>query len=84
MIQIVKNRYLDALLKFILLTAIMHVVLLIIFSIVTLNVVPLNYFNILDLDSFFPNVIEGTLSQVLSVVVMVALYLAIFSFYTKR
>ena len=70
-----KNKYLDALKNLVLFSALTHLSLLIIYSIVKLDVMPLNYFNILDLDLFFPSIIDGTLSQILSVVVMVAIYL---------
>ena len=84
MIQIVKNRYIDALLKLILVSAIVHMVLLIIYSVITGDFVILNYFNILDIDLIFPNVIEGTVSQVLSVLATVIVYVLILLFYTKK
>jgi uncharacterized RDD family membrane protein YckC len=79
-----KNRFLDALLKFIIISAVFHIILLIIFSIVTSDIIPLNYFNILELDLFFPNIIKGTLSQALSVVVMIVIYVLIYLFFTKK
>jgi hypothetical protein len=84
MIQIVKNRFVDALLKLILLSAIFHMALLILFSIVNLDLVILNYFNILDIDLLFPNIIEGVLSQLLSIAMVIIIYSLIFVFFTKK
>lgn len=79
-----KNRYLDALLKFILLTAVIHVFLLFIASIINADIIHLNYFNILDVDLFFPGVEIGLLSQILSVVAIIIIYVTIYIYFTKN
>lgn len=84
MMKIAKNRYLDALLKLILLSAIVHLVLLAILVFINKDITILNYFNVIDLDLFFPNIAHGILSQVLSAAAMAVLYLILFRFCTKR
>lgn len=73
-----KNRLWDAFLKLVLFSAGLHVVLLVVYSILHLNFLPLNYFNILDIDLFFPGIINGALSNILSVICIVAIYLLIY------
>lgn len=79
-----KNRYLDAFLKFVLLTAIIHMFLLFAAAAINADIVYLNYFNILDMDLFFPGVEYGLLSQVLSVAAMVVLYAIIYLYFTGK
>ena len=76
--RIVDNRYLDALLKLMMFSAIIHIIILIPCALVTGNGMLMNYFNILDLDLVFPGVENGALSQVICVVVAVAVYCAMF------
>ena len=81
--QISKNRCIDALLKFILFSAFVHIFLIIVFFVTNLDITLLNYFNILDIDLFFPNIASGFLSQILSILVMIFIYILIFLFFTK-
>jgi len=78
--RIVNCRYLDALLKLILFSALVHIVILVIHAVRERDFSVMNYFNILDLDFFFPGIEEGVLSNVLSVVVMVVIYGVMFWF----
>jgi hypothetical protein len=82
--QIQKNKYIDALKKLILFSAISHIILLILYSIINLTIIPLNYFNILDLDLFFPNIINGHLSQILSLIIIAIIYWTIYFFSSKK
>jgi len=82
--QIQKNKYIDALKKLILFSAISHIILLILYSIINLTIIPLNYFNILDLDLFFPNIINGHLSQILSLIIIAIIYWIIYFFSSKK
>ncbi len=82
--QIAKNRYLDALLKLVLFSAITHMLILAYKSVSTADPVIMNYFNILDLELFFEGIEKGTLSQILSVVVMLGIYFAIFFLFTRK
>jgi len=79
-----KNRYLDAFLKFVLLTAIIHMFLLFAAAAINADITYLNYFNILDIDLFFPGVEYGLLSQVLSIAAMVVLYVIIYFYFTGK
>ncbi len=81
--RIVQNRYLDALLKLMLLSASIHMIILILYSIIKLEPAHVNYFNILDLEFIFPGIEEGLLSNVLSVVSVIIVYLAIFILFTS-
>ena len=77
------NRYLDALLKLILLSAFTHLGILAVQFVRTGDAEILNYFNILDVDLFFPAIAVGPFSQVVSVLTIVGLYLVIVLFFTK-
>jgi len=79
-----KNRYIDAALKLVLVSGIMHAFLLLIFSIAKLNAAYLNYFNILDVDLFFPSIAKGALSQILSIISIITAYLIIYLYFTKK
>ncbi|KAF0134252.1 MAG: hypothetical protein FD145_764 [Candidatus Saganbacteria bacterium] len=77
------KRYIDALKRFILFSAITHIILLIIKFIATRNLNIINYFNILDIDLFIPGVVQSQMSQVLSPIVMVGIYLVILKYFAK-
>lgn len=82
--RIARNRYLDALLKLVLFSAITHIIILVYKSVSTLDPVIMNYFNILDLELFFQGIENGALSQVLSAVVMLGIYVTIFFLFTRK
>ncbi|MDP6155754.1 MAG: hypothetical protein QGH39_12255 [Candidatus Thermoplasmatota archaeon] len=82
--RVSKNRYLDALLKLVLFSAITHIIILLYKSISTADPVIMNYFNILDLELFFKGIEKGTLSQVLSFVVVLGIYVTIFFLFTRN
>jgi hypothetical protein len=82
--RISKNRFVDALLKLMLLSAIIHIIILITFSIIKMDFTFINYFKILTIDLIVPSITQGVLSNVLSVAVVVILYILIFFFYTKK
>jgi hypothetical protein len=73
-----KNKWLEAIKNLLLFSAIIHVFLLILYSIRNWNAKPLNYFNILDLDLFFPKIADGFLSTMLSIIFVIIIY---FTFY---
>ena len=84
MIQMLKNRYLDSFLKFFLISAIIHIVILLFITIKERDIVYLNYFHILNINLFFKGVEVGILSQVISIVLMVIIYIIIFLFFTRK
>ena len=83
MMRIVKNRILDAALKFILLTALVHLGILAAYSLLTWDLSVWNYFNILDLSLFIPGISIGPASWIVSGAIIVLLFLAIFLFFAK-
>ena len=66
-------------LKFVLLTALTHIIILIFRVIKEGDIKLLNYFGILDLDAFFPKIISGWVSDLLSVLLMVVIIGIFFS-----
>ncbi|MCF7905781.1 hypothetical protein K9L63_01145 [Candidatus Gracilibacteria bacterium] len=73
-----KKHALQALKQFILFSAIIHLFSLSLFSIIKRDGTLLNYFDILDIDLFFPFVGEGIGSQVLSFVVAIIVYFVLY------
>ena len=67
-----KNRYINILKKFILLSAGLHIFIIIYFSIIKGDITYLNYFKILELNLFFPHIMEGFLSQLLSALTIIS------------
>lgn len=79
----VKNKYIEALIKFILFSAILHIILLVIYSIFKGKLIYLNYFKVLDLDLFFPGITNGLASQAFSFLILVLVYSVIYFRFTK-
>ncbi len=69
-----KNKYINALKGLMLFSAILHMFLLIVYSIINLNMIELNFFSIVNLDLFFPNIINGSFSQIFSIITMLVIY----------
>lgn len=84
MMQISKNRFLDALLKLMLFSAMLHIVVLACVSVAQLNFSPLNYFSIVSLDVLFPAISDVPVSQGLSLLIVIILYTVILLGYTKK
>jgi len=76
-IKIVKNRYLNAVLLLMLGSAIVHMVILFFWAIKEGSLYVLNYFNILDVDLFYPNIFDSFWGNVFSFVFAVIIYLII-------
>lgn len=62
----IDNIYLASLAKTILLGASIHLSLLFIYSVMNGDLTPLNIFNILDIDLFFPNIAVGSILFIIS------------------
>ena len=84
MIKIANNRFLDAFLKFLLFSAILHFLVLVVTSIITLDIGFLNYFDIIDVNLFLPGIDVGMISQIFSASLIIILYALIFFLYTKK
>ncbi len=78
------NRYIKALAGLVLLSASIHIVILIIYSIINLDIRYLNYFNIIDVDLFLPEVGDGLLSQILSIITITVVFIVIYAGLTKK
>lgn len=61
-------------------SAIMHVVILVVLMIKNNNVKCINFFKILGLDEFWPKIIEGNISDLISFLIMLGI-IAIFYLY---
>lgn len=79
-----KNRFIDALIKFILFSAFLHLLLLLIFLVFTHDFTGVNYFNIIGLNLFFPNIGQGFASQIFSLLTMAVTYGLIFFIINKK
>ncbi|MFA6215624.1 MAG: hypothetical protein WC768_03585 [Patescibacteria group bacterium] len=79
-----KNRFLQALVRVVLFSATVHLFLLVVFSVIKKDIVTLNYFKIIGLDLFFPNIASGVGSQILSMITMLVLYSLFFIFFAKK
>jgi len=77
-IQIVKNKYLNALFILMFFSAVIHMAIISFWLLLTRDVYIFNYFNILDLDLFFPNMLNSVWGNLFSLVFMVSFYLIIF------
>jgi hypothetical protein len=58
-------------------SAVVHMIMIGIYSFAKLNTVKFNFFDILDLDLFFPQMIHGNISQISSVATFCTLYVLI-------
>ncbi|MDP3881457.1 MAG: hypothetical protein Q8Q31_01105 [Nanoarchaeota archaeon] len=76
--QIVNNRYLETLFRLMLLSAIVHVTLLIIYSMKIKDLSPLNYISILEIDLFFPSIVQNASGAWAGWILLIVLYVAIF------
>jgi len=76
-ITIVKNKYLNALLLLMLVSAIAHMLILFYIFLATGDMYILNYFNILDVDLFFPDLFNTLPGNIFSALVAIAIYILI-------
>jgi len=75
--RIVKNKYINALFLLMLFSAIVHMIILFFKAIKSLDIYVLNYFNILDIDLFYPNIFNSFLGNVFSLIFMIVIYFII-------
>lgn len=73
-IKIVKNKYLNALFILMFFSATVHMVILFYWAITSKDLYVLNYFNILDVDFFYPNIFNSFLGNGFSFVFVVVIY----------
>jgi len=75
-----KNRYIDAFAKLIIFSGVVHVLVLIIYSIMNLNFEKLSYFEIIEINLFFTQ----PLNMLFSVIIALIIYLIIYFRFTKK
>lgn len=76
-----RKRAFDALKKLIIFSAIIHLIILITYSVWYSDAAKVNYFNILEVRLLFPGFIVG---QIVSILVMVLTYAVIYRYFTRR
>ena len=76
-IQIVKNKYWNALLLLMLFSAIVHMIILFYMAGANRNFYFVNYFNILNISSFWPNIFNSFWGNIFSVITVAIIYLII-------
>lgn len=79
-----KTRLINALEKLILVSAVFHLILLSIYSIINLDFMVLNYFNLIDLDLFFPEILNGFMSNFYSILTIFIIFLIIYFKFTRK
>ncbi len=80
-IKIVGNKYLNALLLLMLFSAIVHILVVFVFAIISGNLHILNYFSILNLNYFIPNLSSNnSFVDIISFVFVLCIYLIILKF----
>lgn len=84
MYRISKHRIGDAAAKSILLYAVLHILILFVHGVRTGDFSVLNVFNILEVNLLFPLRLEEGLSGFLSVLVLIAVYVLVFTFFTRK
>jgi hypothetical protein len=80
--KISKKRLLNALKNLVLFSAVLHMFILAVYAIATNDIGVLNYFNILDLEFFWPPIIEGRISLLASLAA--AVLITVFFYYRSR
>ena len=70
--------------KLMFLSAIIHVLLLVVLSIVRRDVSLLNFFSIIGVDLVFPKIVKGFPDQIYSLSVIIILYTFIYIFFTAK
>jgi len=68
------KKILKSFLKFVLLTALIHIGVLVFTSIKSGNIKYLNYFQILGLTEFWPRITDGWVSDLISILIMVIIF----------
>ncbi|MEI8349619.1 MAG: hypothetical protein WCI77_05655 [Candidatus Omnitrophota bacterium] len=84
MAKITANRFIDAFFKLILLSAAVHIGIVIGRTITEGTARHLNYFKLISLDLILPSVCNGNQNHIIAFLVMVIVYYLIFLLFTKK
>ncbi|MBU2103245.1 MAG: hypothetical protein ABH865_09475 [Candidatus Omnitrophota bacterium] len=82
--MIVQNRFQEAFVKFVLFSAIIHVVVLLILALRSATATYLNYFYILQINLLFPGLTHGAMAQIVSILSAAIIYLVILLFFDGK
>ena len=78
------SHFLQAFMKLMLVSAIVHLVVLAFYYMKTQDAVPLNFFSIVGLDLFFPALVTSEYAGVFSIVATVGIYVVLFIFFVHE
>ena len=84
MIPLVKNRYIDALLKLMLLSAIIHMIVLAWYSVVYNDFTLFNFFTIVGIDLLFPQIVTSDCQYVYSFAIVLCMYAVLFYLLNRK
>ena len=82
-IKIIKNKYVNALLLLMLFSAIVHMVVAFCFVLLSGDFYTFNFFNIIDLDLFYPNIFNSFGGNFVSLIFMTTAYFIILKINNK-
>ena len=83
MITIKSNRFIQAVLKLMLLSAVIHVAILVFDFLVSHQTNNLSFFSIVGVDLFYPNFVVSSFGQMVSYGTVIILFIIIYFFFTK-
>lgn len=81
---ILKNRYLEAVAKSILVFAALHILAVTIYALGIQDILALNIFHILQFNLLWPEIIEGEANFIISYVFFIIIYGAVYLKYTSK
>jgi len=84
MVKIAKNRFVDALLKFVLFSAAIHIGIAIGRSLTERTMQHLNYFKLISLDLILPSLVYSQQNFITALLIMMLAYCLIFLFCSKE
>lgn len=78
------NRFFQALLYLMLISAALHMIILGVHSILVFNILDFNFFKIIGLDIFYPDFVASAIAMKLSFVVIICIYVSAYFLVTKN
>lgn len=78
------NRSVQAIILLMLVSAALHMLVLAVHFVITLDYAPFNFFRIIGLDIFYPNFVASDISGYISVVTIGIIYVFAYMFLTKE
>ena len=78
-----KNRYLEAFVKLMIFSSVLHLSVIAVYFYKTHDALPLNFFSIVGLDLLFPSLVTSSFATIYSIGTIVVLYTIVLLFFTK-